>query len=348
VARLAEEHGLPQPRLHEGAALGYRHRARLMVRGRAGAPKIGLFAEGTHRVVDTPRCPIHHPRVNDAAACLRDALRALRAAPYSDSAHAGLVRALQVAVERGSGRAQVVVVCNEAAPGAASRALLAELAARLGPRAQSVWWNGQPGRTNVILGPHWERVAGEPALRERIGGADVFYPPGAFGQSHLDLADVLVGRLHDAVPDGARVAELYAGCGAIGLGLLARGARVAFNEEDESSLAGLALGLAARPEGERARAEVYGGPAGARLDALLDAEVVIVDPPRKGLGDAVVAALRERRPGRLVYVSCGLASFERESAALCAGGAFALRALDAFALLPYTEHVELLAVFEPA
>jgi tRNA/tmRNA/rRNA uracil-C5-methylase (TrmA/RlmC/RlmD family) len=346
VARLAAGHDLAPPRLHEGPALGYRHRARLMVRGRAGAPGIGLFAEGTHRVVDAPHCPIHHPLVNEVAAGLRDAMRAQRAAPYSDARHAGLVRALQVAVERASGQAQVVLICNEAAPGRASRALLGALAARLGPWAHSLWWNGQPGRTNVILGPHWERIAGEAALRERIGGADVFFPPGAFGQSHPGLADVLVERVHAEVPDGARVAELYAGCGAIGLGLLPRAARVAFEEEAGASLAGLALGLAARPQAERARAEVFAGPAEERLDALVGADVVVVDPPRRGLGDAVVAALREHRPRRLLYASCGLASFERESAALCADGAFGLRALEAFAFLPYTEHVELLGVFE--
>ena len=60
-----------------------------------------------------------------------------------------------------------------------------------------------------------------------------------------------------------RVLELYAGCGPIGLGLLARSREVVFNEVSPAGLHGLALGLAARPESERARARVVPGEAGA-------------------------------------------------------------------------------------
>src|SRR5690606_7023017 len=157
-------------------------------------------------------------------------------------------------------------------------------------------------------------------VRETIGGASVFFPPGAFGQSHLDLADRLVAQVHAWVPDGARVAELYAGCGAIGLGLLARGASVAFVESAPDAVRGLGVGLAAQPEAARARARVVAAPAEQALVALAGAEVVIADPPRKGLDAAVAAALVETPPARLVYVSCDLDSFERDVERLTAGG----------------------------
>jgi tRNA/tmRNA/rRNA uracil-C5-methylase (TrmA/RlmC/RlmD family) len=63
--------GLPPPVVVEGASFGYRHRARLAVRGRAASPKIGIFQEGSHRVVDIPRCLVHHPLVNEVAASPR-------------------------------------------------------------------------------------------------------------------------------------------------------------------------------------------------------------------------------------------------------------------------------------
>jgi len=318
-----------------------------MVRGRPGRPKIGIFQQGTHRVVDIPRCPIHHPRVNEAAAAVREALRETGVAPYAEAAHAGVVRALQAVVERASGRVQLVLVCREEAPGDAARALGAAVAHRLGDRLHSLWWNGNPGRTNVILGPHWERWHGPPAVRERIGGADVFFPPGAFGQSHLPLADTSVERLHAWVPGGVRVAELYAGCGAIGLGLLSRAACVRFNEASPDSLEGLARGLAARPPAERGRAEVVPGRAEERLAVLDGADLVIVDPPRKGLGPGLAEALRARRPARLLYLSCGLESFERDLALLAAPPGLRLVALEAFGFFPYGEHAELLGVLEP-
>ena len=345
LSDLADRAGLPPPRVVEGAPLGFRHRARLMVRGRARAPKLGLFREGTHRVVDIPECRIHHPLVNEVAAAAKSAIRATATPPWSDVAGVGLVRALQVVVERASGRAQVVIVANDADP-ASVRPLAEALAAALGARLQGLFWNGNTARTNVILGPDWRLLHGAGAVRETIGGADVFFPPGAFGQSHLDLADALVARVHDWVPDGARIAELYAGCGSIGLGLLGRASRVTFNEENVHALEGLALGIAAQPEAERERANVAAGPAAKKLDALDGADVVIVDPPRKGLDPELVDALCAAPPERLVYVSCGVESLRRDAARLAQAGGLRLAALEAFACFPYTEHAETVARFE--
>src|SRR4030095_182457 len=153
------------PRVGEGARFGFRHRARLMVRGRAASPKIGIFREGTHEIVDIPRCRVHHPLVNEIAAAARAAIRATGVRPYADATHAGMLRAIQVVVERASGSAQVVLVAN-ATSSASVRVLADALVAGLGASLHSLWWNGQPERSNAILGPHWERLAGPEAVRE--------------------------------------------------------------------------------------------------------------------------------------------------------------------------------------
>jgi tRNA/tmRNA/rRNA uracil-C5-methylase (TrmA/RlmC/RlmD family) len=344
---LARAAGLPEPAVRGAAPrLGFRHRARLMVRGRSASPKIGLFQPASHRIADIPACRIHHPLVNDVAAALRRAVRESGVAPYADRPHRGDLRAVQVVVERAGPRAQVVLVGNATDP--APIASVAErLAGALGPRLQGLWWNGNPERTNAILGPHWRRLAGEEAVRERIGGADVFFPPGAFGQSDLDLAEALVARIHAAVPPDAVVAELYAGCGAIGLGLVARSRELRFNEVSPHALAGLALGLAALAPADRARARVVPGAAGDQLAFLDGADVVIVDPPRRGLDPPLAEALAARPPRQLLYVSCDLGSLERDVSRVCAGG-LRLVELEAWNLFPFTDHVETLARFDTA
>jgi tRNA/tmRNA/rRNA uracil-C5-methylase (TrmA/RlmC/RlmD family) len=125
---------------------------RLAVRGRAASPKIGIFQEGSHRVVDIPRCLVHHPLVNEVAAVTKQAVRRSRVAPYADRPHRGLLRYVQVVIERAQARAQVVRVANDQSPGALEP-LAIEIARRLGPRLLSLWWNGNPDRTNTILGP---------------------------------------------------------------------------------------------------------------------------------------------------------------------------------------------------
>jgi tRNA/tmRNA/rRNA uracil-C5-methylase (TrmA/RlmC/RlmD family) len=331
----------------EGDAFGFRHRARLMVRGRASSPKLGIFQEGTHELVDIPRCRVHHPLVNEVAAGLRGAIRATGVRPYSERTHTGVVRALQVVVERATRTAQVVLVANT--PTHEGVAALADALARgLGDSLHSLWWNGNTERGNAILGPRWHRFRGPEAVRESIGGAVVCFPPDAFGQSHLDLADGLVARVHEWVPERARVAEYYAGAGPIGLGLLARCARVVFVESAPGGVRGLRMGIALRSDAERARAAVIEAEARAALEALDGADVAIVDPPRKGLDAALAAALATSPPSRVVYVSCDVDSFARDARELCAGGRLRLAALEAWAMFPHTEHVETLARFERA
>jgi 23S rRNA (uracil1939-C5)-methyltransferase len=332
--------------LQTGAREGFRHRARLMVRGRAGAAKIGIFAEGSHRVVDIPACAIHHPLINRAAAALKVSMRELGTTAYADAPHAGLVRALQVVVERATQTAQVMLVCNSS-DSRSARPLLERLAQRLQPALHSLWWNGNPERTNAIVGPHLEHVSGPVAVSELLGGARVFYPPAAFGQNNLDLFDRLLAQIHAGVPPARDVVELYAGSGAIGLGLAARSRSVVFNELGAASLEGLALGLDALPPDERGRCRVVAGPAEAAAAEILSDRVVIVDPPRKGLDPGVLQALTRARPERLAYVSCGLTSFLRDAEALVQGG-LELEATTLYDLFPYTAHVETLAWFRRA
>jgi 23S rRNA (uracil1939-C5)-methyltransferase len=345
LAALARDAGLPPPAVVEGPAFGYRLRARLAVRGRATSPKIGIFQEGSHRIVDIPRCLVHHPVVNAVAAALKDALRATGVAPYADRPHRGVLRYLQVVVERRTGRAQVVLVANGDDP-AAVAPVAGHLEGALGETLQSLWWNGNPAHTNAILGAHWHRFTGAEAVCEEIGGAQVFFPPGAFGQTNLVLADRIVAQVAGWVRDGTRVTEFHAGCGAIGLGLLARAAQVTFNEVSPDALAGLALGIAAQPPAARGRVELLPGPANRYIDRARAAEVVIVDPPRKGLDPELLDALVHDPPRRLIVVSCSLEAFQREARALLDGGRVVLAALVPFALFPHTTHVETVALFE--
>jgi 23S rRNA (uracil1939-C5)-methyltransferase len=329
--------------IRSGERLHFRQRARLSVRGRTGSAKIGIFAEGSHRVVDIPRCRIHHPLINAVAQALAASMRERRASAYSDVPHAGLVRALQVVVERSTQTAQVVLVCNETEPAASSN-LLDTLARRLGPKLHSLWWNGNPERTNVILGPHFRHLSGPAHVVERLGGADVYFPPGAFGQNNLDLFDVMLEQIHAAVPAERDVVELYAGTGGIGLGLAARSRSIVFNEIGPASLAGLERGIATLPESVRQRVQVIPGSAEAASGAVRPDAVVIVDPPRKGLAPELLATLAAVQPELLVYVSCGLGSFLRDAELLTSRGA-RLESATAYDLFPYTGHIETLAFF---
>ena len=345
LADIARANGLEAPAFHRGAATGFRVRARLSVRGRAASPKIGIFQQGSHRIVDMPHCLVHHPAINQTVARIKHAIRETKTAPYAEGPHKGDLRGVQLVVERNSGRVQLVLVGNAED----STPLLALIEALRGDREaalHSLFWNGNPTRHNHFLGGHWEHIEGPEAIEENVAGARVFYPPDAFGQSHLDSSEALIANLASRVPDGARVAEFYAGTGAIGLGLVGRCEAIAFNEVGPGSLRGLRRGIDALDAKLRGRCRVVAGEAASATALLDEAEVAIVDPPRKGLDAALLEALCTRPPERLLYVSCGVDSFTRDARALTASGRYEITALSSWDLFRHTEHVETLACFE--
>ncbi len=344
---LARAHGVSEVSEVSGKTAGFRLRARLAIRGRVGSPKLGLFELGTHRVVHIPGCSVQHSLINRVAAVVRRALVDAGMTSYSDKAHLGCARYLQVVVERSSQTAQVVLVANSGTSEPLA-ACFEMIVARLGPELHSLWFNANCQRSNTILGTEFQNWCGPASVIERFGGAAVHYPPGAFGQSNLDMAEAMIEHVRAEIPQGARVAEFYAGVGAIGLSVLPRVREIRMNEAGVQSLHGLELGLDALDPVDRAKISVLPGTAGAAREAADGADVVIADPPRKGLDPELTDHLIDDPPGRFIYISCALDSFLRDAARLTSRGGLRLRSLIAFNLLPFTEHVETVARFERA
>ena len=345
LAELARAHDLPAVSVLSGPTAGFRLRARLAIRGRLDSPKLGLFELGTHRVVHIPNCIVQHPLINRVADVVRRSLVDTHITSYSEKAHMGLARYLQVVVERSSQTAQVVMTANSATaePLAACLELVRE---RLGSALHSLWFNANLERSNTILGPEFQSWCGPASVVESFGGAAVHYPPGAFGQNNLDIAQRVIEHIRSQIPQGARVTEFYAGVGAIGLSVLERVSEIKINEVSAQSLLGLEMGLAELLPAERAKISVVRGAAGAAHMAAIGAQVVIADPPRKGLDPELLEYLSEHPPEQLVYVSCGLESLLNDVARLTAPRKLRLLALNAFNLSPFTMHVETVARFE--
>ena len=342
---LARDHGLPEVPTIFGSTAGFRLRARLAIRGRLNSPKVGLFEADSHRVVHNPNCSVQHPLINRVASSVRRALADTGVTCYSDGTHLGLARYLQVVIERSSQTAQVVLVANSPTPEplVASLDLIRE---RLGSELHSLWFNGNTDHGNTILGSDFHHWCGPESVVERFGRAAVHYPPGAFGQSNLEIAERIVEQVRDEIPVGAVVAEFYAGVGAIGLSVLDRAAELRMNEVSPHSLQGLELGLAHLEPANRKKITVISGPARTALQAAAGAQVIIADPPRKGLDRELTQHLSEQAPERFLYVSCSLVSLIKDCAQLTSRGKLRLTGLTAFNLMPFAEHVETLARFE--
>lgn len=341
---LADRARIKPPAIIGGDRLGWRRRARLAVRGRARSPKLGVFEADSHKIVDIPRCGVHHPKINEGVRALRESIRATGLSPWHETAPRGLLRYVQITVTPDEDRLQIVLVVHDSGVDLL-RPLAEDLQRRLGDQLQGLFGNPNTTKGNRILGDEFIRLAGEEDFGATFGASTVRVPPGAFFQSNADVFGDIVEMIQDDVLPDRRVVELYGGVGTIGLGLAERSKSLVIEEIAPDSLRGLERGVAALPDDVRARVSIDARPAAKAVDLIPDADVVIVDPPRKGLDPEVIATLRRSPPHRLWLVSCGFEAFLRDQEALTQDGRLRLAALTAADLFPMSDHVEVIARF---
>lgn len=324
--------------------MGSRYRARLSVRGEIGRLRIGIFEQGSHRLVSIPRCTVHHAAIAGLLSLLVCALNEATVSAYDEDRHTGELRAVQLAVEPATEKVQVVLLINrDLLTQRPSKELLRACDALAAQDVvQGVFLGALPDRGNSLFPQRILHLSGAPVIEDECGGARVFFPPGAFGQANPVLHRRVADTVQAFATDSSRIVEYYAGVGTLGLGLAALGKQVVFNEVGEGSIAGLEMGWAAL--GRRERLTVAKGRAGDHAEIYEASDTVIVDPPRKGLDRALLRRLISDPPRRLIYLSCGIDALLRESREFVRARRLTLEHLSGWAYFPFTDHVETLLV----
>jgi tRNA/tmRNA/rRNA uracil-C5-methylase (TrmA/RlmC/RlmD family) len=195
-------------------------------------------------------------------------------------------------------------------------------------------------------------LEGPPRVRERAAGRDWELAATGFWQVHPAAADVLAGCVLDVLAPvaGETALDLYAGAGLFA-GLLAAAVgpsgRVVAVEADPEAAADARANLAAPDAGAEVNVRTARVSAGL-LDGLgIAPDVAVLDPPRAGAGRDVLTALLALRPRAVAYVSCDPAALARDLRAAVDAG-WRLTRLRAFDCFPMTQHVETVALLEPA
>lgn len=325
----------PVPLIVENRS-GWRMRAKLAIRsGEGNAPALGLFRKGSHALLEIPNCMAHHPAINRAAALLQKEMERLQIEPYDEVRQTGSLRYAQFFVCRESGLVQLTLVSREKRPAE----LLAERLWSHPSLWHSVWINLHESGGNAILGKEWICSFGEPFLRQRIGRSQIAFHPASFSQAHLSLFDKLLERIESWVPPETRLLEIYAGAGAIALHLAPRLASAILVEENPYSH------LSYQASGSNPSFQYHLGDAREAISYFDEADLILVDPPRKGLDPHLLAALKETNDKRLIYISCSFDSFERDAKELLGSG-WKLQDAAGYWLFPGADHIELSTIWE--
>ena len=187
---------------------------------------------------------------------------------------------------------------------------------------------------------------GRQISHEQIQGRTLEVSQNSFWQSHINAPSVLTEVVLDfaQLVEGDHVLDLYGGVGLFTssmVELVGASGSIDLLEGSKSATTDAKRNFAKNPN-----VKILLGHVAKLLPHVSDANVIVLDPPREGAGNIVVAEITRLQPRAIVYVSCDPASLARDTAYLKTFG-YSLSALRAFDLFPMTHHVECVALYLP-
>lgn len=338
----------PEPILAMETPFEYRNKAQFAFGKQGDTLQLGLYASGSHRVIDTEVCHIQHPLINAVLAANRAYFKSHGGAVYNELEHDGLLRHLLIRASFDAQTAMVALVINDKQwpeSGDWAEAMMAV------PGVTSVYLNHNTKKGDTILGETMTHLLGDTHLTEKIGETQFQLSPSAFFQVNPPQTNVLYQTI-DSIMNGQTddcVWDIYCGTGSIGLYLAKKVGRVIGIESNLSAINDAKINAENNQIGH---ADFFHGKAeelmkDTFLDTLPTPTVVILDPPRKGCETTVLDQLIKRKVPRIIYVSCEASTFARDAKHLTAGG-YQLDQIQPVDMFPHTTHLETVAAFKLA
>lgn len=326
-----------EPTVAAPAATGYRGRGNYVVSLDNGRVRLGAFAPGSHRFVGTVGCAVVDPAIDGLAHALESAIPPELVAAGRTAPGLRFV-SMRVGID---GKLLAGLVASSAT----AAALLSQLADSLMRRsdvAGVIWVQNDLGSDVVLHGAQLV-LSGVAKVVEIVAGVRVEVGLGDFTQVNRSQAERLYAGVADlAVVDGnTRAADLYCGVGGFAFAMAARGAAVVGIERNPHAIAAATTAAAATAFADRVRFVSDDAAAVAECGEPLN--VVVVDPPRKGLEEAALGALLGLDAARVVYVSCNPRSLARDLVVLIDAG-YTVHRVIPWDLMPGTAQVEAVAL----
>lgn len=319
----------------------YRNKAQFPFgKNRDGKIITGFYAGRTHSIIENTSCHLGKEVNEEILEKILAWMNAFHVEPYNEATGKGLMRHSLIRCGFRTGEIMVCLVINgRKIPG--EEALVDSL--KIIPGMTSISLNVNKEKTNVILGREVINLWGRPYIEDYIGEVKYQISPLSFFQVNPVQTERLYGKAleYAGLTGEETVWDLYCGIGTISL-FLARKARKVYGVEiipdaiedarRNASLNGFT------------NTEFYVGKAEEVLPEKYEkegvrADVIVVDPPRKGCDETLLSTMVKMQPERIVYVSCDSATLARDLRYLCDNG-YELKRVCPADMFPQTVHVE--------
>lgn len=319
----------------------YRNKAQIPVGyDREGRLISGFYAGRTHAIIDQEDCLLGNEKNSRIMEVVKGFLKENKIAAYQEESHKGLLRHVLIRTAAATGEVMVCLVINGKKFPQAEK--LTE-ALKAVPGVTSISLNVNMERTNVILGKEQINLYGPGYITDKIGEISYRISPQSFFQVNPAQTRILYETAleYAQLTGSEQVWDLYCGTGTISLFLAQKAAFVrgveivpaaVENARDNAELNGIK------------NAEFFTGRAEEVLPRMVrenqaKADVIVVDPPRKGCEESLLETMVNMEPERIVYVSCDSATLARDLKYLSAKG-YAVERVQPVDMFPMTVGVE--------
>ena len=317
----------------------------------------GFYASRSHNIIENTNCVIQHPCNQEIVETILQFMRDYKIPAYNEKNHTGLVRHILTRIGANTGEVMVCLVVNGTSLPAAEELIKRLLACHLTGKVEkqsltirSICLNINKEKTNVILGQKIKVLYGNDFIEDKIGEIVYHISPLSFYQVNPEQTK----KLYDTVLEfadlhgGEVVWDLYCGIGTISLFLAQKAEKVCGVEivpqAIEDARKNARLNHFSNVEFFAGAAEEIVPEQYEKSGNSLKADVVTLDPPRKGCDERLLQTVVRMGPERIVYVSCDPATLARDLRYLCDSGyeLGRVRACDMFGMGYHVESVCLL------
>ncbi|AEB75128.1 RNA methyltransferase [Clostridium botulinum] len=318
----------------------YRNKVQLPVGEENGEIKIGFYAPRSHNIIDMDICYIQDEVGDTVVSLTREWMEKYNIKPYNEEKNVGIVR--HIMIRRGFNTNEVMVVIVTRTNELPHKEELIELILKNIDGVTSIVQNINSKKTNVVLGLNNITLYGKEYISDYIGEFKFNISPLSFFQVNPIQTEVLYNKAleYAALTGNEVVFDAYCGTGTISLFLSKNAKKVYGVEIVEDAIENAKINA---KENNVNNAEFIVGKSEEVIPNLIKqgikADVVVVDPPRKGCDKSLLDAIGNMKPDRIVYVSCDPGTLARDLAILDELG-YETKEVQPVDMFPQTGHVE--------
>ena len=323
----------------------YRNKAQYPVGlDKNGNPVIGVFANRTHEIIQMQDCKIQHKESEKIAKYIFDLWNKKNLSIYSETTGKGLLRHIVIKIGFKTNEIMCILVIN--GKDIPNEAQIIEQVVNRFPNVKTIVKNINTKNTNVILGKKNINIYGDGTISDKLGNLVFKISPLSFYQ----VNPVQTEKLYNIGVEAAKITnddvvfDLYCGIGTISL-FMAQYAKKVYGVEIVEQAVEMAK--------ENAKingidnVDFFAGDVEHVLDDLINGkkivpDVVMIDPPRKGLDKKSIQNLLSVAPKRLVYISCNPATLVRDLASF--EDKYEIKSITPVDMFPFTSSIESVAV----